>query len=105
MNPLRYATQRYVIIWQLEMDATNASSGSMFAGFEYGAGTAAGDEDAGTVRPPSNDHVCARGNFPFRNSSPVRVHRIVALCSDILVPPRNPAVYMTLSLQLERNAG
>ena len=30
-------------MWQLESDATNASSGSMFAGFEYGAGTTAGD--------------------------------------------------------------
>jgi hypothetical protein len=87
------------------MDATNASSGSIFAGFEYGKGTAAGEDEAGTVRPPSNDHVCARGNLPFRNSSPVLVHRIVALCSDILVPPRNPAVYMTLSLQLGLNAG
>jgi len=92
-------------MWQLEIAATYASSGSIFAGFEYGAGTAAGEDEAGIESPPSNDHVCARGNFPFKNSSPVLVHRIVALCSDIFVPPRNPAVYMTLSLQVGLNAG
>ena len=70
-------------LWQLATDATNASSGSTLAGFEYGAGTLAGAADAGTVTPPSKVQVCSRENFPLRNSSLVRVQVTVALCSDI----------------------
>jgi hypothetical protein len=33
-------------MWQLDMEATNASSGSTNAGFEYGSGTTDGDGDA-----------------------------------------------------------
>ena len=47
-------------MWQLEIDATNASSGSTLASFEYGFGTAAGDDEAGTVVPPSKLQVCSR---------------------------------------------
>jgi hypothetical protein len=44
-------------MWQLEIEATYASSGSTFAGFEYGTFTDEGAGDAGTVTPPSNVHV------------------------------------------------
>src|SRR2546428_9887617 len=70
-------------MWQLETDATNASSGSTFAGFEYGPGTTDGEGDAGTVAPPSNVQVCSREYLPFRKSGLVRFQLMVALCSDI----------------------
>jgi hypothetical protein len=47
-------------MWQLEIAATKASSGSTFASFEYGFGTAEGEGEAGTVTPPSKLHVCSR---------------------------------------------
>jgi hypothetical protein len=71
-------------MWQLEMDATNASSGSTYAGFEYGVGTTEGDGEARTVTPPSKLHVCSREYLPLRKSGLVRVQLIIALCSDIL---------------------
>ena len=49
-----------------ESDATNASSGSTHAGFEYGAGTADGAADAGTVTPPSKPQTCSREYLPLR---------------------------------------
>src|SRR5262245_21057886 len=67
------------------MEATKASSGSTFAGFENGIRTAAGEGDAGTVRPPSNIQLCSREYVPFRKSPCVCVHWIRALCSDIEV--------------------
>ena len=36
-------------MWQLDSDATNASSGSTFAGFDMGGRTTDGAADAGTV--------------------------------------------------------
>src|SRR5262249_39650731 len=71
-------------MWQLETAATNASSGSTFAGFEYGRGTTEGDGEAGTVMPPSNSHVCSREYFPLRKSGLVRFQPMMALCSDII---------------------
>lgn len=56
-------------MWQLEIDATNASSGSTHAGFDQGFGTDVGAGDAGTVTPPSNVHVCSREYRPFTKSS------------------------------------
>src|SRR5438067_9598086 len=47
------ATARNVSMWQLESDATNASSGSVFAGFPRYAGAA----DAVISWPPSNFQV------------------------------------------------
>lgn len=41
-------------MWQLEIDATNASSGSTASALEYGTGTECGDDDAATSAPPSN---------------------------------------------------
>src|SRR5215510_12096768 len=77
-------------MWQLEIDATNASSGSTLAGFEKGARTAAGDGEAGTVTPPSNVQVCSREYVPFRKSPCECVHLMVALCSDIFpIPDEN----------------
>ena len=61
-------------MWQLEMAATKASSGSTAAGFEYGGQTTDGDGDAWMVTPPSNDHVCY-ANLP--------VHEIAA----VALPP------------------
>ncbi len=48
-------------MWQLEMAATSASSGSTAAGSEYGSGTESGELDPGTTAPPSNVQVWARG--------------------------------------------
>lgn len=47
-------------MWQLEIAATNASSGSTAAGFENGGRTMDGEGEAETTAPPSNDHVCSR---------------------------------------------
>jgi hypothetical protein len=41
-------------MWQLEIAATNASSGSTASVTESGTGTECGDEEAGTSTPPSN---------------------------------------------------
>src|SRR5260370_42384155 len=71
-------------MWQLEIAATNASSGSTCAGFEYGTGTTDGDGEAGTVRPPSNVQVCSREYLPLRKSGLVRFQPMIALCSDIM---------------------
>src|SRR5258705_332823 len=71
-------------MWQLEMDATKASSGSTFAGLENGTGTTEDEDDAGTVTPPSNVQVCSREYLPLRKSGLVRCHLIVALYSDIM---------------------
>ena len=40
-------------MWQLDSDATNASSGSTYDGFDIGTGTTEGDDDASIVVPPS----------------------------------------------------
>src|SRR5580765_4776194 len=85
MNPARLANHTYVSMWQLEIDATNASSGSTALAFENGAGTTDGEDDAGTVTPPSNVHVCSREYLPLRKSGPFRFQLMRALCSDILV--------------------
>src|SRR5215470_11834169 len=85
MNPARLASHTYVSIWQLESDATNASSGSTALAFENGAGTTDGEADAGTVTPPSNVQVCSREYLPLRKSGPVRFQVMRALCSDMLV--------------------
>src|SRR5581483_1477720 len=74
-------------MWPLASDATNASSGSTPAGFEYGTGTTDGEDDAVTVKPPSKVHVCSREYLPFKKSGLVRCHWIVALCSDIEAKP------------------
>src|ERR1700690_2465796 len=65
------------------MEATKASSGSTFAGFDQGAGTTEGDGEAGTTTPPSNVQVCSREYLPLRKSGPVLFHRMVALYSDM----------------------
>src|ERR1700677_1635469 len=70
-------------MWQLESEATNASSGSTALGLEKGTGTTDGDDEAGTVTPPSKVHVCSREYLPLRKSGEVRVHLMVALYSDI----------------------
>src|SRR5215468_3454725 len=67
------------------MEATKASSGSTAFAFENGAGTTDGEDEAGTVTPPSNVQVCSREYLPLRKSGPVRFQLMRALCSDILV--------------------
>jgi len=47
-------------MWQLDSDATNASSGSTPEGSEKGTLTTLGEDEAGTTAPPSNGHLCAR---------------------------------------------
>src|SRR4051794_35776776 len=70
-------------MWQLERDATNASSGSTAFAFENGAGTTDGEDEAGTVMPPSNVQVCSREYLPLRKSGPFRFQEMRALCSDM----------------------
>src|SRR6266853_3228077 len=86
-------------MWQLASEATKASSGSTWAGFEKGTGTIEGAGDAGTVTPPSKVHVCSRENRPLRKASPSagRAQRTVALCSamDVLLQPRDLAVVIS----------
>ena len=46
---------------RIQLALTKAATGQpAMAGFEYGTFTAAGDDEAGTVTPPSNVHVCSR---------------------------------------------
>ena len=40
-------------MWQLDSEATKASSGSTAAATDIGSGTTCGDADAGTSTPPS----------------------------------------------------
>ena len=54
------ASDRNHSMWQLEVAATSASSGSTPAGSDSGTGTDSGDDEAGTRAPPSNTHSCAR---------------------------------------------
>src|SRR2546421_5468248 len=70
-------------MWQLEIDATKASSGSTLAGLEYGTGTTEGEGEAGTVKPPSKLQVCSREYLPLRKSGVVRFQLMTALCSDM----------------------
>ena len=60
-------------MWQLETEATKASSGSTAAALEYGAGTTDGEADAGTTWPPSKLQLCARVNFPCSEGFVVRL--------------------------------
>src|SRR5580698_5646026 len=75
-------------MWQLEMEAIKASSGSMCAGLDQGTGTTCGEDDAGTVMPPSKDQVCSREYLPRRKSGFVRRHLMIALYSAIKIPVR-----------------
>ena len=70
-------------MWQLDTDATKASSGSTAAGFDRGGRTTLGEADAATVIPPSNVHVCSRENRPDRKSAELFFQWMVAACSDI----------------------
>src|SRR3954470_19786072 len=93
-KPAFFASHRKVSMWQLETEATKASSGSTAAALEYGAGTTAGDAEAGTTCPPSKLQLCARENFPCRNVSLSDFQLTVALCWDMrlgLAAPRSGA--------------
>src|SRR5437588_351278 len=87
-------------MWQLEIEATYASSGSTFAAFDHGAGTTEGEGDAGTVKPPSKPQVCSREYFPLTKSGLVRFHFIVATCvligqSNVASGNRSRMVFLT----------
>jgi hypothetical protein len=47
-------------MWQADKEATNISSGSTAASSEYGSGTTDGDEEPGTLMPPSKLRVWPR---------------------------------------------
>ena len=47
-------------MWQLDVAATSASSGSIFSATDIGSGTDKGDDEAGTRKPPSNCHSWPR---------------------------------------------
>src|SRR5262245_11096298 len=75
-------------MWQLESAATSASSGSTASARDSGTRTESGEEEAGTVTPPSNDHRCARLNLMSVNaSSAPRFHEIVAVYSCAMPCP------------------
>src|SRR5690242_15345055 len=57
-KPLSAAIDRNHSMWQLEIEATKASSGSTAASTENGSRTTCGDDDAGTSTPPSKRQVC-----------------------------------------------
>ena len=59
-NFLFAAMDRNQSMWQLAIDATNASSGSTAAGSDIGTGTTCGDDDPGISTPPSNRSRCLR---------------------------------------------
>ena len=67
-------------MWQLESEATSASSGSTPAGSEKGTLTTLGEDEAGTTAPPSNVQRWARLYWPStKRSSGLRFQRIVAI--------------------------
>jgi hypothetical protein len=47
-------------MWQLDREATIASSGSTAEASDRGTGTPAGDDDPGTTAPPSKVQLWAR---------------------------------------------
>ena len=47
-------------MWQLDSEATKASSGSTAASTDIGTRTTCGEAEAGTSSPPSKCQVCAR---------------------------------------------
>jgi hypothetical protein len=69
-----------VSMWQLETEATKASSGSTPAALEYGAGTTDGEAEAATTAPPSKVQVCTRLYFPVKKFSLSDFQLTVALC-------------------------
>src|SRR5580693_5872384 len=73
-------------MWQLDNEATSASSGSTPAGSEKGTRTTLGEDEAGTTAPPSNVQLCARLYLPsMKRSSGLRRHRMVATYVDMRV--------------------
>src|SRR6187401_816996 len=78
------ANDRKKSMWQLASEATNASSGSTAFGFDNGSFTTCGEEEAGTVTPPSNSHWCARLYLLSEKTSlGCRAHFTVAVYSAI----------------------
>ncbi len=73
-------------MWQLDRAATSASSGSTASARESGRRTDSGEDEAGTVTPPSNDHGGARLNLLSVNGSLAaalpRDRRRVFVCHD-----------------------
>src|SRR5690606_194584 len=72
-------------MWQLESDATNASSGSTASSAESGGGTTCGDAEASSSIPPSKVQVCRRLNRLSVNDAPSRLHDMVAVY-DLIRP-------------------
>ena len=73
-------------MWQLDSEATNASSGSTPAASDQGAGTMCGQAEAGTTAPPSKLQLCARLYWPLAKSSPGEAdQRMVAVWVAILI--------------------
>jgi hypothetical protein len=69
-------------MWQLDSAATSASSGSTASVRDSGSRTDSGEDEAGTVTPPSKAHVCARLNLmSVKGSLEPRFHETVAVYS------------------------
>src|SRR3954452_4405623 len=87
-------------MWQLAIEATNASSGSTAAALDHGSGTTDGDDEPGTVAPPSNDQTCSREYLPrVKSACGTAVdHVIVARCSAMREPYRKSASYVPAAI-------
>ena len=73
-------------MWQLDIDATNASSGSTFAGFDSGARTTAGEDDAGNALAAVEGPGVLARIAPGHEFGRVALPKMVALCWDMPVP-------------------
>src|SRR5262245_57079966 len=73
-------------MWQLDSEATSASSGSTAAATDMGSGTTCGDDDAATSVPPSNNQ---RGPREKRASVNVALPRSQTMVDrySAMVPP------------------
>src|SRR5215472_3632857 len=78
-NLFLHAMARNVSMWQLDREATNASSGSTNFGLPRYAGAA----DACISCPPSNFQVWSREYFWYSNGLSLRSQVRVTLCSDM----------------------
>src|SRR5262245_5514109 len=76
-------------MWQLDSEATSASSGSTAAATDMGSGTTCGDAEAGTSIPPSNSQRWPREKRASVNVALPRCQTIVDRYSAMVPPDDN----------------